>query len=282
MKSAALSIGAGWPAELDLSFVRRDDRTVLSRNQHRGPLQVQKALYPEGPETCHIAILHPPGGVAAGDELHVRACLNRQSRALLTTPGATKWYRSEAGLASQQLHFLLGEGAVLEWLPRESILFDGANISMKLDVELGLHARYFGWEILSFGRRASGESWDHGRLNMQTNVRGADGLLWSEAADIDARSGFGASPAGLSGLTVCGTFVVAGCEVDAPLLRACREVTPRGDESSTGITRVPGVLIARYLGGSTEEAFCWFTELWGVLRRALSDKVACLPRVWAC
>jgi urease accessory protein len=278
----ALRSPAGWQAELDLSFARREGETVLRRNQHRGPLQVQKALYPEGKETCHIAVLHPPGGVAAGDRLCIRASLNEQSRALLTTPGATKWYRSEGSCASQQVHFSLGEDAVLEWLPRENILFDGANISMELNVELGLRARYFGWDILSFGRRASGESWGRGRLNMQTNIRGAGCLLWSEVADIDARSGFAASPVGLSGFTVCGTFLVAGYDIDAPLLRECREVIPPAAESRTGITRVPGVLIARYLGDSTEDAFYWFTNLWAVLRRALSDKVACPPRVWAC
>lgn len=255
---------------------------MLCRNQHRGPLQVQKALYPEGKETCHIAILHPPGGVAAGDRLYIRASLNERSRALLTTPGATKWYRSEGSCASQQVHFSLGEDAVLEWLPRENILFDGANISMELNVELTLRARYFGWDILSFGRRASGESWGRGRLNMQTNIRGAGCLLWSEVADIDAGSGFAASPVGLSGFTVCGTFLVAGYDIDAPLLRECREVIPPAAESRTGITRVPGVLIARYLGDSTEDAFYWFTNLWAVLRRALLDKVACPPRVWAC
>jgi urease accessory protein len=273
---------SGWQAELDLSFARRADQTVLSRNRHRGPLQVQKALYPEGKETCHIAILHPPGGVAASDRLCIRASLHEQSRALLTTPGATKWYRSEGSCASQQAHFSLGEDAVLEWLPRESIIFDGANISMQLNVDLSVRARYFGWDILSFGRRASGESWGRGKLNMQTNIRGVDCLLWSEVADVDAQSGFARSPVGLSGFSVCGTFLVAGCDVDAPVLLECREVVPPAAESRTGITRVPGVLIARYLGDSTEDAFSWFTNLWAVLRRALLYRAACPPRVWAC
>jgi urease accessory protein len=282
MSRAALRSPSGWQAELDLGFARRGGQTVLDRNLHRGPLQVQKALYPEGKETCHIAILHPPGGVAAGDRLSIRASLNEQSRALLTTPGATKWYRCEGSCASQQVHFSLGEDAILEWLPRESIIFDGASISLELDVDLTAHARYFGWDILSFGRRASGESWGRGTLNMQTNIRRAGSLLWAEVADIDAQSGFAKSPVGLSGFTVCGTFLVAGCDVDATLLRECREVTPPAAESRTGITRVPGVLIARYLGGSTEDAFYWFTALWAVLRPALSDKAACPPRVWAC
>src|ERR1700675_2079858 len=95
----------GWQADLDLSFERRGEHTVLTRNQHRGPLQGQKVLYPEGKETCHIAILHPPGGVAAGDRLSVRASLADRSQALLTTPGATKWYRSDGAWARQEVHF---------------------------------------------------------------------------------------------------------------------------------------------------------------------------------
>lgn len=273
---------AAWQADLDLAFARRGDHTVLTRNQHRGPLQVQKPLYPEGREICHVAVLHPPGGVAAGDQLCIRASLDARSLALCTTPGATKWYRSEGSWASQQLRFSLGEDAVLEWLPRENIIFDGANISMKLDVDLSLRATYFGWDILSFGRRASGEAWTHGRLNMLTTIRRADRLLWSEVADVDARSGFAKSPVGLSGFTVCGTFLVAGCDIDGVLLGECREARPPAAKSRTGITHVPAVLVARYLGNSTEDAFQWFTTLWAVARRALLGKAACPPRVWAC
>jgi urease accessory protein len=276
------SIRSGWQASLELSFQYRDPRTVLIRNQHLGPLQVQKALYPEGPGTCHIAVLHPPGGIAAGDNLQVRAALEGRSRALLTTPGATKWYRCDADRARQQLHFSLAGEAVLEWLPRENILFDGSNISMALDVALAANSKYFGWEILSFGRRASGECWRRGTLEMHTSIRREGRVLWSERAYIDADSGFAQSSVGLSGFTVCGTFVIAGYDVESALLAACRQVQPSPGEARIGITRVPGVLIARYLGGSTQEVFNWFTNLWTVLRPALSGKAACAPRVWAC
>jgi urease accessory protein len=245
-------------------------------------LQVQKALYPEGPETCHVAVLHPPGGVAAGDVLCVNASLQDGSRALITTPGATKWYRSEGDRAQQQVHVSLEGDAILEWLPRENILFQGSNISIELDVDMSAHAMYFGWDIFSFGRRASGESWSRGRFRVRTSIRRAKRLLWSEIANIDARSGFSNSLAGLSGFTVCGTFVVASPGVDATLLNACREARPRAGKSMVGITRVPGVLIARYLGDSTEDAFRWFTGLWAILRQGLLNKVACPPRVWAC
>jgi urease accessory protein len=273
---------AGWQAELDLSLMRRGERTVLTRNRHRGPLQVQKALYPEGEDTCHIAILHPPGGVVAGDRLCVRVSLGNESQALLTTPGATKWYRSEGAWATQRLHFSVADGASLEWLPRENIVFDGARVSLHLDVDLSEGARYCGWDIVSFGRRASGERWRRGKLHMHAHIRCADRVLWSELANVDAQSGFAGSPVGLAGFTVCGTLVMAGPEISAASLAGCRGVKPPAADSRVGVTHVPRVLIARYLGDSSEDAFQWFADLWMVLREEASGKAAHRPRVWAC
>lgn len=273
---------AGWQAELDLAFSRRAAQTVLSGNRHRGPLQVQKALYPEGGTVCHVAVLHPPGGIAAGDELTVRAVLHDGAHALLTTPGATKWYRSESAWARQHLHFALDDAAVLEWLPRENIFFDRSNVSMTLEVDLAEHATYFGWDIFSFGRRAAGESWREGRLHLHTRLRRAGRTFWAESANVDARSGFADSAVGLARCTVAGTFVIAGGEVEDELLRACRARGAAGAAARTGITRLPGALVARYLGNSTEDAFAWFTRLWELLREGLLCKTANAPRVWAC
>ncbi len=272
---------AGWQAELELRFSRREARTVLAHNRHYGPLQVQKALYPEGAATCHVAVLHPPGGIAAGDRLHIGAGLDCGARALLTTPGATKWYRSEGEWARQAVHFHVAAAAVLEWLPRENIFFDGSRIDMRLDVDLGVDAVYVGWEILCFGRRAGGESWRHGALRMRTSIRRDGRPLWSELAEVDASGGFLDSPVGLAGCTVCATLLVAGCELADRWLAACRGVEAPGG-SLVGVTRVPRVLVARYLGNSGEDAFRWCTRVWSLLRGPLSGRAACAPRVWAC
>jgi urease accessory protein len=271
----------GWQARLDLAFGRGPGGTKLTGNLHRGPLQVQKALYPEGPDTCHVVVLHPPGGIAAGDSLALHVSLDDGANALLTTPGANKWYRSTGAVARQSQQFALAGDAVLEWLPRENILFDGSNIAMSLDVALGTDARYFGWEVLCFGRRASGERWRRGTLAMRTSVRRAGRLLWSELGHVEAASGFAQSPMGLGGRTVSGTFLAAGADTDDATLRACRrQVT--SSAAPIGVTRLPGVLIARYLGDSCEEALDYFTVLWTLLRPALTAKAACAPRVWAC
>jgi urease accessory protein len=283
--SSLPQIGAAdgqWRASLDLSFARREDRTLLAAKSHRGPLQVQKALYPDGPGICHVTVLHPPGGVADGDALAIAARLGAGSRVCLTTCGATKWYRCPRVESEQQLHFMVEAGAALEWLPRENILFDGSKPRMQLDVELAPTAQFFGWEILCFGRRASGEGWRTGGLRLRTRIRQAGHPLWCERGNILAGSGFDSSPVGLGGYSVSGTFVAAGSGVSAELLTACRATVPSGGESRVGVTVLPSVLLARYLGHSSQDAFSWFTSLWAVLRPALLSQPAVAPRLWAC
>jgi urease accessory protein len=239
-------------------------------------------LYPEGPGTCHVVILHPPGGIAASDRLAIRASFGRGSTALLTTPGATKWYRSEGEWARQDIRFSLQEDAVLEWLPRESIYYDGARVRAGLDVSLADGAKFFGWDIVSFGRRASGESWGRGGFDVRTSVRCGARRLWAELANVEADGGFAQSPVGLAGAAVYGSFLAAGVAVDAATLAACRALPAGAADCRTGITVLPEMWIARYLGNSTEEAFDWFSALWSLLRPALTQRPACAPRVWAC
>jgi urease accessory protein len=180
------------------------------------------------------------------------------------------------------LHFSVETGGALEWLPRESILFDGSKAAMQLDVELSPGAQFLGWEILCFGRRASGEGWHSGGLRLCTRIRQAGHPLWCERGNLLAGSGFDSSPVGLGGYSVSGTFVAAGSDIGAELLTACRGVVPRGLDSRVGITRIPKVLLARYLGHSSQDAFNWFTSVWKLLRPALLNQPAIAPRLWAC
>jgi urease accessory protein len=265
-----------------LSFVRRDDRTLLLRKSHHGPLQIQKVLYPEGPGIGHVAILHPPGGIAAYDSLTVAAQLETGARACLTTPGATKWYRCPQGSSQQRLRFSLADDAALEWLPRENIFFDAAAADMSLDVDLAAHARFIGWEILCFGRRARGEQWRSGGLRARSSIRQAGLPLWSEQADIRAGGGFQTSPVGFAGFSVSATLAAAGAKIDSELVAACRIIAPHERDSRVGITAMPNILVARYLGHSSEDAFNWLTSLWALLRPALLGVAARAPRLWAC
>jgi urease accessory protein len=241
---------------------------VLSKRAAEGPLVVQKPLYPEGDEVCHAIVVHPPGGIAGGDELHL--AVKAQGHALLTTPGAAKWYRSAGPWAKQKLAFDVHD--VLEWLPRETIVFDGALADLECEVHLATGARYIGWDIVCLGRTGSGERYERGKLRIETRVLQGRKLLWLERGDIEGGGALMRSPLGLGGCSVFGTLVAATPEFGSDVVKRCKDISPT--------TLVPGLLIARYLGHSTEEAFNQFKSLWSLLRPAMTARDAVEPRIW--
>jgi urease accessory protein len=257
---------ASWKAELSLGFERVGDRTVLARKRHDGPLVVQKALYPEGGEVCHAIVVHPPAGIAGGDELSLSVHADKSASALLTTPGAGKWYRSAGPWASQKLAFDVS--GTLEWLPQETIVYDGALADLSTELRLAHDARYFGWEILCLGRTGSGERFSRGTIRLSTRIHRNNKLAWLERGRIEGGGKLMQSEAGLGGHTVCGTLVAV-----AP------DIAPQRAEG-LAVTALPGVLVARYLGDSSEEAKHLFARLWGALRPGLLGREAHEPRIW--
>ncbi|PKO24765.1 MAG: urease accessory protein ureD [Betaproteobacteria bacterium HGW-Betaproteobacteria-8] len=271
---------AGWQAELKLDFACRRDRTVLVKRVHHGPLVIQKVLYPESDAICHGVIVHPPGGVAGGDQLSLQVNMAEGARVLLTTPGAGKWYKSGGRNACQRLRFSLSADSCLEWLPQENILFDGADVHFAGDVALEGNAAFAGWEILCFGRQASGERWQQGRLRQRLSIRRDGRLIWQEQANITPESRHMTSIAGLRGQVVSGSFVIAAAGVPREILETCRQVTLK-TEAIYGVTALPEVFSARYLGQSSQEARNYFESLWQVLRPWYGERAAVRPRIWA-
>jgi len=269
-----------WRAELALEFERRGARTVLARDRHVGPLLVQKTLYPEGDDPCHAIVLHPPAGIAAGDHLELTADVGPEAQVLLTTPGATKWYRSTAAVATSTTQLRIADRTMLEYLPREAIVFDGARADARLEIDLGRDARLIGWDLWCLGRTASGEAFRTGRLQLVTRLRRGGRLCWEERGAINGGSTLLASAAGFAAQPVFGTFWAAGPDTPRETLDACRGLPLEG-AGRAALTQLPGVLLGRYLGPSTEEAFTWFTGLWSLLRPLYARRGAIRPRIWS-
>ena len=139
----------GWQAKLELGFAHQHGKTVLAHRRHVGPLTVQRPFYPEG-DVCHVYLLHPPGGVVAGDCLTIDINAATDSAALVTTPAAGKFYRSDGKLARQQVSLTVAANATLEWLPQETIIYEGAQVASEMRLELAAGARFIGWEILAW------------------------------------------------------------------------------------------------------------------------------------
>lgn len=282
--TAAPAVASGWQARLRLGFTHDGKgRTVLTDREHSGPLRIQKALYPEGDAICHAVIVHPPGGIAGGDRLDIDLRLHPGARGLITTPGATKWYRARSGTeARQRVQVDLAAGATLEWLPQEAIVFNAAHATSETAIVLDDNALYLGWEVLCFGRAASGETFDAGRYRQRLSVTHNGRLLWNERGTLDAGGTLMASPIGLAGRSVAGTLLAVGREIPQALLDAARAaVADHEGAARIALTRMPHTLAARYVGDSGEEAKELFVRIWSVLRPALTGSAAVVPRLWA-
>ena len=105
-----------WHAQLDIDYQAASGRTV-AHHTHNGPLRVLQSLYPEGDMVCHNVLVHPPGGLVGGDTLDIKVTAGGAAHGLLTTPGATRFYRSGGKAAIQRTHLTLNDQARLEWLP---------------------------------------------------------------------------------------------------------------------------------------------------------------------
>ena len=269
-------IVSSWKARLSLGFSFLDGKTVLSERDHDGPLVVQKPLYPEGNDICHAIVVHPPGGIAGGDELTLQARTGAGAAALLTTPGAAKWYRSSGARAKQSLRFdVRGQ---LEWLPQETIVFDGALAETETEVDLEAGAGLIGWDIVCLGRTGSGERFTRGSYRSSIRIRREGKLLWLERGRIDGGGKLLDSPAGLGGSPVFGTLFAAFSNIEKKILEELREQSPVSGRGA--VTLLPGVLMARYLGDSSEAARRYFFALWRILRPALAGRQATEPRIW--
>ncbi|MBI5551325.1 MAG: urease accessory protein UreD [Desulfobacterales bacterium] len=266
----------GWQAQLALEFSSRQGLTILSGNRHTGPLRVQRTLYPEA-QVCHACLLHPPGGVVGGDRLRLEVAVKSDATALITTPGATKFYRSGGARAIQESLLSIERNAWLEWLPQESIVYPEADARIATRVNLAEGAGFMGWETVCIGLPACGRPFTAGRLETSIEIhRGGrpifkDRLMVADQADLRR-------PAGLRGCSVSATFVATGGRPE--MLAPLREIL-QGDETRlTGITLMEDLLVARYLGDSSAEAKKFFHELWSWLRPNLSGRKACPPRIW--
>lgn len=270
--------GAGWRAKLALEFALDGERSRLARRSHEGPLVVQKPLYPEGDAVCQCIVVHPPGGIAGGDSLEMAIDVAKGGWAQLTTPGATKWYRAAGRRATSEIRVRVAAGGTFEWLPQGAIVFDGADGTSTMRVDLARDSVFLGWDIVCLGRTASNERFERGRWRQRIDVARDDALVWSERAVLGGGDALLTSPAGLNGAPVFGTFVAMAPQLDDDLIAACRRMSAASGDAA--VTRVPHAIVARYRGDSSEAAQDYFRMLWTSVRPVLTGRAAMPPRIW--
>ncbi len=279
-----------WYAQLKLNYREQTGKTLLDF-VHDGPLRILQSLYPEGNAICHNVLIHPPGGVAGGDELEVDIQVGEQAHALITTPGATRFYKTNGESALQRTRVTLAEGARLEWLPLENIAYSGCLAENRLEIELAPTAQMIGWDITTLGLRAADQPFERGQFTLHTELINAThpARVWLERGCIAADDQrLLKSPLGMNGHTCLATlFFIAGSPINTPatelFLSKSREIAATHPLArTTGITKPHAqVIVLRALCDHAEEAMNLCKLMRGAWREIAWGLPPTLPRIWA-
>ena len=272
---------SSWQARLELDFslapAAELGKTRL-HHKHFGPLRIQKALYPEGTSPCHAIIVHPPGGIAAGDQLQVRVACEAGSHGLVTTPSAAKWYGADSDtLASQQIDMELD--GYFEWLPQETIVFNRARVASEICIRVSDKGAMIGWDHLIFGRQASGESFADGSFKQTLRLEVEGELVWLDRMVLK-----GADPLFISPIGLRGHFAFATVWAVLPGYKEWGEAsvqTLRQEAKGVAWTVLhPRVVVGRILAPAMEIKLL-LEAAWASLRPVVLERKAVAPRLWA-
>jgi urease accessory protein len=273
----------GWHGHLTLNY-RRDGERCVVHDRHSGPLRVLQTLYPETPAVCHNVVVHPPGGIVGGDSLQVDLHLAARAHGVITTPGATRFYRSSGDLATQHVEAHLADGARLEWLPLETICHRSSRGENRMRFHLAPGAQMIGWDVLALGLPASGEAFDKGRFTQSIELPGA----WLERGVIDGEdTRLLDSPLGLAGHRVMATmWFAAGTGIDDArrdgFLDLAREAASGHPlhRLSGATSPNPRCVVMRVLADRVEPAMQLLVEVWKAWRMHAWALQPCPPRIW--
>jgi urease accessory protein len=273
-----------WHAHLQLDYTQSAEKTV-ARHQHDGPLRILQSLYPEGDAVCHNVLVHPPGGLVGGDTLNINITASGQSHGLITTPGATRFYKSEGELALQRTHIQLHDQSRVEWLPMEAICYNRCQARNELRVELSAEAEFIGWDVTAFGLPHAQLPFEQGRLRQHIEVPG----VWLERGLLDAQDArLMKGPVGLSGhCCLASVFFITG----KPFARARRQhaldaaralIDAHSLQATAGATSPNDrVVVVRALAPVVEPAMQLLRGVWAAWRAELWGMPSSSPRIWA-
>ncbi|HYP85609.1 urease accessory protein UreD [Variovorax sp.] len=276
----------GWHARLSLDYSLDAERQrTIARHRHSGPLRVLQSLYPEGDAVCHNVLIHPPGGLVGGDVLDIDLQAGSGSHGLVTTPGASRFYRSEGEPAVQRTRLRLAPGARLEWLPLEAICYSACRAGNHLRIEADPGAELIGWDVVALGLPGASQPFAAGSLQQHVEVPG----VWLERGRIDAGDKrLLDGPLGLGGhRCMASLFLVSG----SPLPRARREAALDAARAqceasalagSSGVTSTHAqVVVVRVLAPLVEPAMALLRQIWQAWRVQLWQMPPTLPRIWS-
>ena len=230
-------------------------------------------------------LVHPPGGLVGGDTLDVAVTVGPGAHGLVTTPGASRFYRSLGETALQRTQLNLAPGARLEWLPMEALCYSGCLAENQLRMALAPGAELMAWDITALGLPQADLPFVEGEFRQHIELPG----VWLERARLRAHdTQLMDSPLGLAGHKCLATlFFAAGSPLDKARVEAAlelaRELTQGHALVATAGASSPNsqVVVLRVLAPVVEPAMGLLKTVWQAWRRHFWQLDAPHPRIWA-
>lgn len=269
-----------WPAYLALGFDKPAEKTRMKHMEFHGPLRVQRPFYPED-DVCHVYLLHPPGGLVSGDDLNIQLHCQPNSHALVTTPSAGKIYKADSKAIEQKQHVDIEvDHAVCEWMPMETIVFDGAHGKLSTQVNLYGSAKFVGIDVFCLGRPKSQRPFMKGSVEQRLSIYQDGKPLLLERQYLAAEDPLLSAVSGFNRHLVSGTLTVVGLSHGPEVVEQLREHFNAHRQGTLSVTYRLNVLLVRYLGDCSEQAQQQLRQCWQLIRPALLNRTACAPRIW--
>ena len=274
----------GWQARLKLDYSVENQRCVL-RHEHHGPLRVLKSLYPEGDQVCHNILVHPPSGLVGGDELQITLQLQTGAHAVVTTPGATRFYGSDALTASQHVQAHVAEAATLEWLPLEALAYNGCQAHNQAVFHLAPGSRLMAWDVTALGLPHANQAFVSGSFQQHLEIKN----VWLERGLVKASDlRLLHSPLGMNGHSCQSTLVFAqgtamSEDYRAQVVALARELCESHRlRLQAGVSSPDArVVVLRVLSDQVESAMELLRLVWLQWRSRCWQLPAVAPRIWA-
>ena len=273
-----------WHAKLALNYAQQADKTSVHFT-HDGPLRILKSLYPEGPAICHNVLVHPPGGLVGGDVLDIDVRVSEGAHALVTTPGATRFYKSNGKQALQRTKLHLEQGARLEWLPLEAIAYNACDAINHLEFELAEGAQLLTWDVTALGLPLAAQPYESGVFEQHIEWPGR----FLERGVVNAQDDLLLDgDLGLAGHRCLASLIFAS---GSPISRHQREVLLEGTYELlsqapsgmlSGVTSPnENMLILRGVSPVVEPVMMLWKTVWAFWRKEIWSLPGSTPRIWA-
>jgi len=273
------SLKNGWKGFLSFTFVDQAGRTVVKDKKHYGPLVLQRPYYQELTRPS-ILIIHPPGGVAGGDILETTVHFEENTCGLISTPAATKFYRSSGDTAYQTQTVVMSKGCELEWLPQETLFFNASKSKNKIVFKMqSPDNSLIAWDIVGLGRPHRGECFEEGLLDQRLEFYIEDELVFFDRIKLTDSSLNQHSVAGFKGHVLLATALFY-CEDIRQLETLKDKLNAESWDDPVGLSLIDGVLVLRVLSHDLDDIKSILYHAWAIARPYVIGVDAVKPRIW--